>query len=328
MYISGVKFGKMFKTDPYMAWSFYVTSAVRVLYGKVFGKKLRLKHYAGKIVHTQEEGNVILREAILRGEPFFFGRNGVNELYTAYTHMFWKNGIIDRIELKEFDIPFMRSGIFPLEIETMGMFEKHLLEANQEVDLYGTFRMVLEDYYIRRKMNPRVQLTHLNMMDFWRYEIPFTSALAGKRVLVVHPLAKLIEKQYKKREVLFENPYVLPEFELLTYKAVQTAGGEEDERFKTWGQALDYMVKDIQKLDFDVAILGCGAYGMPLAASIKKQGKVAIYMGGVTQMLFGIKGGRWDKDPVASKLYNEHWVYPEEQDVPRRADEVEESCYW
>jgi hypothetical protein len=62
--------------------------------------------------------------------------------------------------------------------------------------------------------------------------------------------------------------------------------------------------------DFDVAIIGCGAYGFPLAAHLKRLGKKAIYMGGATQLLFGIKGKRWDNYRLISNFFNEHWVRP------------------
>ena len=166
------------------------------------------------------------------------------------------------------------------------------------------------------------------MFDFWLLETPFTLSLKNKKVLVIHPFAKTIQDQYKKRELLFENPNVLPEFELKTLKAVQTIAGERDERFNDWFEALDYMCDEALKVDFEVAIIGCGAYGFPLAAKLKQAGKIAIHMGGVTQMLFGIKGGRWDIYPEASKLYNKHWVRPSAQEVPKNAKIVEDSCYW
>ena len=55
------------------------------------------------------------------------------------------------------------------------------------------------------------------------------------------------------------------------------------------------MQKEIDKIDFDIAILGCGAYGYPLASYIKSIGKKAIHIGGATQLIFGIKGKRWEK---------------------------------
>lgn len=51
-------------------------------------------------------------------------------------------------------------------------------------------------------------------------------------------------------------------------------------------------------------------------------------MGGVLQMMFGIRGNRWDKDPKASALYNEYWVSPSKESVPKNSDIVEQGCYW
>ena len=153
-------------------------------------------------------------------------------------------------------------------------------------------------------------------------------ALKGKKVLIIHPYANLIEHQYQKREKLFKNPNVLPEFELYTLRAVQTIGNTRDDRFKTWFEALEYMFEEAMKINFDIAILGCGAYGVPLAAKIRQKNRSAIYMGGVTQMLFGIKGSRWDVVPEAASLYNQYWVRPLQENRPEGAEKIEGGCYW
>ena len=257
-----------------------------------------------------------------------FGRHGSNELRCAGCGLMVKKGILKETNESDLKTACFQSGLYPNTTDTMVRFHDLLAMASEQTDMYGTFRMIWEDYYIKQFMRRDVVLTHLNMLDFWRYEKPFTSALKGKKVLVVHPLAEQIEEQYKKRELLFENPDVLPEFELHTLKAIQTVAGETDPRAASWFDGLDYMYNEAMKIDFDVAILGCGAYGMPLAGMLKKAGKSVIYMGGVTQILFGIRGGRWDNDPEASKLYNEHWVSPAAASVPKKSSEVEDGCYW
>ena len=85
------------------------------------------------------------------------------------------------------------------------------------------------------------------------------------------------------------------------------------------------------KIEFDVAIVGCGAYGFPLAAKLKQAGKQAIHLAGATQLLFGIKGKRWEEDPAfeyVRKFFNEAWVYPDETEKPKNASVVEGGCYW
>ena len=120
----------------------------------------------------------------------------------------------------------------------------------------------------------------------------------------------------------------MPEFDLFAIKAVQTLASQNDDRFSTWFEALDYMVEQCKNIEFDVALIGCGAYGLPLAAEIKRMGKSAIHMGGALQILFGIKGKRWDNHPQISLFYNDSWIRPMEQERPQGAERVEGSCYW
>ena len=88
------------------------------------------------------------------------------------------------------------------------------------------------------------------------------------------------------------------------------------------------MYDECTKKEFDVAIIGCGAYGMPLASLLKRYGKIAIHLGGATQILFGIKGRRWDNNTSISLLFNDYWVRPMASETPHDAFEVENGCYW
>ena len=84
------------------------------------------------------------------------------------------------------------------------------------------------------------------------------------------------------------------------------------ERFANWFEALEWMYNQTLTIDYDIALIGCGAYGLPLAAKIKKSGKHAIHMGGMLQGLFGIKCKRFDEAPDYENLrcwYNENWIY-------------------
>ena len=171
-------------------------------------------------------------------------------------------------------------------------------------------------------------LTRLWSLEPYRFSNPWTKALKGKKVLVIHPFANTIQQQYEKRKQIWGEKEILPEFELQTLKAVQSAAGEKDERFVDWFEALDYMKAEIAKRDFDIAIIGCGAYGFPLAAYIKELGKQAIHLGGATQLLFGIKGNRWENDSGVKQYFNEYWVRPSMDETPKNNTSVEGGCYW
>lgn len=44
--------------------------------------------------------------------------------------------------------------------------------------------------------------------------------------------------------------------------------------------------------------------------------------------MFGIKGKRWDEMPEISKYYNEYWVRPNQNEVVKGGNKVENGCYW
>lgn len=229
------------------------------------------------------------------------------------------------------------SGIFPESEDTAVRFSQRYLEDIPEIDLLGSFQykeqfMPLKDDVVKVQLE---MLYPFFVKDAW------TRYLKGKKVLVIHPFEKTIMQQYKKRALLFENPDVLPDFELKTLKAVQSIAGNKTP-FASWFEALKYMEDEIDKIDFDICLLGCGAYGLPLAAYIKRKGKQAVHLGGGLQLLFGIKGKRWteqyedilhyrpgiDIDVNYRKLFNEHWTFPMDEDVPNNAKLVENACYW
>ena len=88
------------------------------------------------------------------------------------------------------------------------------------------------------------------------------------------------------------------------------------------------MKKEISALDFDVALIAAGAYGFPLAAHIKRTGKKSVLMGGVLQLLFGIRGARWDSNPEYAPLCNQYWVRPGDEDRPKIFSVIDGGCYW
>ena len=226
----------------------------------------------------------------------------------------------------------MWSGFFPPIVDMGVRFKELLLTSIPESDVMGVWMLPFEDYYLNKFGNKNLITSYLLDLEPWSVpENPWSAALKGKKVLIIHPFTERIEEQYKKRELLFPGTEILPEFELKTLKAVQTIAGEKDKRFVTWFDALEWMYQESMKMDFEIAIIGCGAYGFPLAAKLKQAGKQAIHLAGATQLLFGIKGKRWEKNDAfayVQKFFNDSWVYPSQNDKPELASKVEGGCYW
>lgn len=294
---------------------------------KVVGlRRFKRYKYFGKKIFGYDKASEIIYEKITTGQPFLAARFGDAEL-RALVYTLEKN-----IGLRESFPEYIKTamhrnaGFFPADDNYLVKFGNLLWESSKEVDVFGVWYNLLEDYVIHNT-SPDAELVELEGLEPYRSNIPWSRALKGKKVLVVHPFEESIKQQYLKRDYLFKDPNVLPEFELITYKAIQTNAGATCE-YDTWFDALEKMYNDIKELDFDVAIVGCGAYGLPLSAMIKKLNKQVIHLAGATQILFGIRGQRWDARPEMQQYFNEHWTRPLESERPKDAQKVEGGCYW
>lgn len=218
------------------------------------------------------------------------------------------------------------SGFFPNDATLLSEFSKEYLNALMEIDYIHILNKKWDFYLVRKYCEKKV--TYIENPGLWSANNPWSKHLKNKKVLVVHPFEESIRKQYQIHEKLFSNLDMLPDFELKTIKAVQTIAGSTDDRFQTWFEALEWMKKQMDLCDYDVALIGCGAYGFPLAAHAKRMGKIGIHMGGDLQMLFGIWGSRWNSNKEALQLRNEYWAKPLESETPTECMRVESGCYW
>lgn len=295
----------------------------------------------GKKLLSATDVNTIIANKILEGESFWAGRMGWSEMdYIRQVIQHRKVRCLDHRASKLTNICYA-SGFFPDDEEYGERFADLILKESNNIDMQGYWDLYMEDY-MEGVYQDVMYPTTLDSLEPWNLYFkkfegikPWTHALKGKKVLVVHPFEQSIKKQYSNnRERIFERIYdaddILPEFELITLKAVQTLDDAEDIRFKDWFEALYWMIDECKKIDFDVAIIGCGAYGYPLASEIKKMGKVAIHLGGSTQLMFGIIGNRWEDSHTDIKDYimNDCWVRPSAEETPNCAKTLEKGCYW
>lgn len=284
-----------------------------------------LKNYLYTPPLSGEACSQIIYNELLAKKPSMIARFGSTEIKAVlYPKLplifqpFFKNRISTRMR----DL----SGFFPLSAGMIEKFSNLMIDDMTLLDVLGSWR--IEEMLLLKNF-PSAQRIELSALEPYLYSHPWSEALAGLKVLVVHPFNTTIERQYHdKRTLLFNDKRVLPQFKSLeTVKAVQTIAGNKGD-FDTWFEALDTMKATIDAKDYDVAIIGCGAYGFPLAAHVKRSGKKAIHMGGATQLLFGIKGKRWDNHRLIAPLYNEYWVRPATEDIPADSNKVEGGCYW
>ena len=216
------------------------------------------------------------------------------------------------------------AGFFPANAVSLERFANIMLRDMQNIDVLGSW---LADEIRLERFFPNAKIVPLADLEPYYHTNPWSEILEGKRVLVIHPYEESIKKQYARHRVLFDDPRILPNFELMTLKAVQSIAASKT-AFSNWFDALEWMCQRASNLEFDIAIIGAGAYGLPLASFVKSIGKKAVHLGGATQILFGIKGKRWDELPFFKQLYNENWIRPLPAETPANFQMVESGCYW
>lgn len=257
--------------------------------------------------------------------PCYIARFGSTELQTlSYIRYFPLSLVLKKRTY--FNIQYC-SGFFPVTHNNLKEFYNLYKNDTKEMDMLVGWR--IEELLFRDWLKEKIYIKKTTLDNFFKHEHPWTSVLKGKKILVVHPFAETIEEQYlKKREALFENKEVLPEFASLeTVKAVQSIAGNPV-GFDTWFDALEWMKGEIKGKDFDIALIGCGAYSLPLSAYVKRIGKKAVHMGGILQFLFGIKSVALEANEDTAKYINDSFVYPSDKDKPKNAHLVEGGCYW
>ena len=282
----------------------------------------------------------IFREKINGALPLMIARYGSTELTCVLAHIIshsQKSYFEKTLEYIQGEIPAFwlgyknrteicaNSGFFPNDKKLIIRFCERMQHDVKELDILLTW--LNGEKYVYPFLSPSCKNISLWAVEPFFQEIPWTMCLEGKKVLVIHPYAKTIAKQYLNRHNIFPLKEVLPEMDLMTFKAVQTIENNESP-FETWFDALDYMKNEIEKIDFDIALIGAGAYGLPLAADIKRMGKKAIHIGGSLQLYFGIIGLRWEQMPHFKAIFNEHWVRPLPEEHPQRYKKMEGGAYW
>lgn len=260
---------------------------------------------------------------LLHQSPFLASRIGWTEASCIGT--FLKNGRKPDAGLQE--RIWRYSGVYPATAAQFEAFVETYLQALGAVDLLGTLCSPYEKQLVTEFGRSPI-LTELSSLEPYFSPEPWSQHLAGLRVLVIHPFVESIRSQFENRRTeLFVNPRVLPAFELVLVRAPQTIAGNPGE-LPSWTDALNAMKDEVAGKTFDAAIVGCGAYGLPIGAFVRDLGKPCIHMGGATQILFGVTGARWRESATFRALETPAWSNPLESERPANWRKVEDGCYW
>lgn len=292
------------------------------------GKILRYElpnHLEGRYIYKGTDGNEIYSKVIKTGKPAMLARLGGTEMNIV-------KYFYDRKD-KQLNVKYPKAlkreakllpGIFSAEEDndTLVRFSSEVLDYLKDVDVLAVWNCFRHAKYYTTKVqmleeyaNPRLKLTDTEVIVRGMFaQNSWTKQLKGKKVLVISPFTETIKSQYEKRKLLFKDEDILPDFDLKLIKAPQGIGENNLlDQYRSWFSALKSMEDEMDRTDYDILLVGAGAYGFHLAHHAKEMGKIGIHVAGALQLLFGIKGGRW----TGLEFVNEHWVSPSEKETPK-----------
>lgn len=300
-------------------------SAVHRMVNAAREKSVNKNTFGNKQNLNSTDGNELIGQMIREGKPFIVTRLGFAEiafLQECLKNDNWKKGNHSFKNAK-------MAEIFDNDPEQIERYVNQLKQVYSETDIFSCWYKTKQEGRLIEKLGYKdASCTDYLALEPFFMDNPWTKALEGKRVLVVTAFANTVSKQYENIEKIFPTGF-MPKFELKTIQSVWYAPTPgKDEKFSTWNDALVYLEKQVKTQDFDIALLACGPFGVPLLHTIKNMGKQGIYVGGVLQIMFGIRGGRWDAYPDFCNMYNEYWVRPDGDNRPKGASNYENGCYW
>jgi hypothetical protein len=293
------------------------------------GKLYASRKDFSRITHDADQTSGWIADKIIKNEPFIVSRFGNVELEWYYQTTILEKSIFTRLfNFLTFKTDYWRKKHFnikhpyfiPGDRSNSVFFRKKMDAVVPEIDFLASWLRGEKSAIVKLKKD--IPKAYLFDIEPYKAKVPWSLALQGKRVLVIHPMVELFQQQMKIRDKLFYSK-VLPDFEIVPLKALFF--GDED--YPEWIDVFNYYEKKIGELDFDVALIGCGTWGMPICKIIKDKGKGAIHLGGATQLMFGIMGKRWVNWPEYSQMVNEFWI-TEHKTKPPVANIIEGGCYW
>lgn len=299
---------------------YFIKNAWFVFLYKAFHKIKSCERFCGKKNITLEYSDNILCDKIMSNQPFMAVRYGAVELSCI------NNGEKINLKLKK---SFKNSvkysmknnaGFFPCEDRYLNQYNELMDMVMKDTDILGISGIHMEDYFYKKQCK---NATTIQYFAFEPINKKWLNALNNKKVLIVTPFKDDVLKQLENKKYLNDLKNINATFVVL--EAIQSIGNNKTS-FHNWFDALEYMKEEISKLDFDIALIGAGAYGTPLCQFVKSLGKQAIQTGGATPLLFGIVGNRWLSRDYVKNQINEHWIRPSVK--PDGYENVEKGCYW
>ena len=296
-------------------------------------------HFIQRIKLLQE-----VKESVTQGKGFAMGKLGFSE-QSLLGYIPFKRTNPGRVRLKAYEAMLryhceVQFGVFPTDPGFLDEFARFYTTHVRQIDIIGLFQAEQEDKVIRESNLNALFIPYQHTepdrsipSDESNCYLPY---FEGRKLLLISPYADLLKS--RATEMTFESvwgnigkkwfrPCVTESYEI-PYSYVNSV-----QTHKTHTDSIglfESICSNVAGMDFEIAFIGAGALGLPLASHLKSQGRIAISLGGHLQVLFGVGGGRWSRDEFWTTNYiNQHWIeMPDRYHPENKSQLTDNSAYW
>ena len=318
--------GELFGESVFQTKKFYkaLTEKGRLINNKILYRRQK------KLIKRRLASKEDIRRMLVEKKPFLAGKIGGAELlaleYMDHRLKFeWPRAWSWRRPSRRL---YNNAGFFPVEKSAFYSWSVGMKHAIASTDFLCAWQA---DPFLKLYESALIQ-----SLAPQSYEIPMSllgrdilQFIATYRWVVISPFVKTMQKQLPrmqkvndpsgKWDIAWDHLEKTCQFVRCPFQSHL-----EPSPYASWDDGLEKLTKEISLREFDLALIGAGAWSLPLGRRIKQMGKSAIHMGGEMQLLFGIKGNRWED----RLFFNTSWVRPLPEDTPTNVNRVEDGCYW
>ena len=295
---------------------------------------------------SQTEGAQELVRAVQSSTPYAAGKLGTSEfdaLYWYTTHRQNKADTKQAYPLHIFQHMVVNAGLYPTLPDTIDQWAEHMiLNVLPLMDLMVEWNpsAKLQEHHLLETHAKQSKRTVLRALEPYYESDPsnrYTLAIPeGSKIAIVSPFWDSILHQVPNLDKIWHTHpiWMKPSHLFLpiqTFYSPLVAGDRHNQwspHLPDWRAACDEITEKVKALDAKYVFVGCGALSLPIVAALKRAGCIAIHTGSAPQIMFGIKGKRWDNHSVISKFYNSSWIRPSAREIPEGARAIENACYF
>lgn len=261
--------------------------------------------------------NEEIKSAIINGKPMSFGKMGNVESFHLKNYLSGHNIVNGQL--------FVNAGIHAPTIEDYAAWCSEYLSAVQNLDYILQWHPSDQQFVEHMFPKERIFTSFEGLEPFMLGEEGWQYSLHDKKVLCVSPFPETVQMQTDKFGKIWKGAQI---GEVVTVRSPYSEALTGEPPI-SWQHKFRDMIKEIYELDFDFATVGCGGFSLMVCDYIKRLGKPSVHLGGGNQILYGIRGKRWDEGFKQHRWYGtEDWIRPLPHEVPPMKNFVEGGCYW